>query len=143
MGDVEKAERAGKRYAEEQVESDYFQEWVREHMYEGEKLRPEEVARGLETETVARDRHAAERLAKNMLQQLRWDIEQGIDTSEIDEALLGAGIEAPRRKMREVGPAFWEGLRSTLESSLVRDWLAVDVIMPIAKELSRGRRRKR
>jgi hypothetical protein len=143
MGDVEKAERAGEKYAEDQVESDYFQEWVREHMYEGEKLRPEEVAPGLETETVARDKRAAERLAKNMLQQLRWDIEQGIDTSEIDEALLDAGIEAPRSKMQRVGPAFWEGLRSKLESTLVRDWLAQDVIMPIAKELTRGRRRRK
>lgn len=62
----------GERYAEDQIESDYFMQWVREQIAEAAQMDPSKVL-PLETK---RD---AKKIARNMLQQLEWDVERDMD----------------------------------------------------------------
>ena len=82
------AEVRGEQYANDQIQSDYFMEWVREQLAEAARMPPEDVL-PLETKSDARV------IAKNMLQQLEWDAKR--DLQEDD--------------------AFWRGFRKALDGS--------------------------
>ena len=139
MSDIDKAKKTGEKYAEDQITSDYFQDWVHKQMLEA-STSAVDIAAGLEIYALAKEKRAADRLAKNMLQQLRWDTERGLGDREITDLLRAAGISNPRDKARELGPVFWSAMRQKLDSSDVRSWLAEEVIMPAAKQLLRQSR---
>ena len=142
MGDLERAEAAGQKYADEVLLSDSFHDWVWEEMVRGEELGPADVAPGLETENVAKDKRAAERLAKNLLQQLVWDINRDMEDSDVERALESAGIEDVRENYKKLGPAYWAALRGVLGSPDARTWLAEELIMPFATKLLKKKRRR-
>ena len=124
--DEDKAREAGAAYANEQVTSDYFDSWVFDQLHEAyEKLGPEKIARGLDAASVARGGKAAEEVAKNMLEQLRWDIERDLDHREITSLLDRANVEDS--ESRAMHQAFWDGLRDALRSRDCRSWLAETV----------------
>jgi hypothetical protein len=60
------AEEAGAAYAQEQLESDHFMDWVREQLLEASKMPASDVL-------PLEDKHDAKIIARNMLQQLEWD----------------------------------------------------------------------
>ena len=123
-------ESAGSEYATDQLQSDYFMEWVRDQMLEASKADPSEM---LPLETKA----DAMVIAKNMLQQLEWDTKRGLDSSEI-MSLIGSD-SAARRGDTEIRPAlyaeFYDGFRKTIDAS--RDWLA-DELLQIKGEMGDG-----
>lgn len=90
-----------------------------------EKLGPDKIAHGLDAASVARGGKAAQEVAKNMLEQLRWDIERDLDRREITSLLDRANVEDP--ESRASRQAFWDGLRSALGSKDYRTWLAETV----------------
>jgi hypothetical protein len=100
------AEAAGAAYAQEQLESDYFKQWAYEQLVEASKLPPSDVL-------PLEDKHDAMKIARNMLQQLEWDT---------------------RRETHE-SAEFWEGFRSTLDTS--RNWLA-DELLTWEREINGG-----
>ena len=124
--DEDKAREAGTTYANEQVTSNHFDYWVYEQLHEAyEKLEPEKIARGLDATSVARGGKAAEEVAKNMLEQLRWDIARDLAPREVTRLLDTAGVE--QSGSRNTHRAFWEGLRDALGSKNYRAWLAETV----------------
>lgn len=60
------AEAAGAAYAQEQLESDHFMDWVREQLVEASKMPASDVL-------PLEDKHDAKIISRNMLQQLEWD----------------------------------------------------------------------
>lgn len=82
------AESAGAQYATDQLQSDYFMDWVRDQMLEASKADPSEM---LPLETKA----DAMVIAKNMLKQLAWDTQREHHESK----------------------EFYEGFRKTLDAS--------------------------
>lgn len=110
---AEKARAAGAQYANDQVSSDYFADWVWDQLREASRMDPSTVL-PLETEADARV------IAKNMLQQLEWDTRRDLRASEI-ERLVGGGLTSP-----SCIDAFFDGFQSQLHESL--DWLAEHVL---------------
>jgi hypothetical protein len=130
-GTTEKAERAGEQYAQDQLQSDYFADWIREQLYEAGKMDPNDV---LPLETKA----DATVIAWNMLQQLEWDAKRDLRGRDILELL---GPEAAARPGdSEPRPAlvatFFDGFRKTLDAS--QEWLS-DELLQIKGEMSGGR----
>lgn len=70
------AEAAGEQYADSQINSEYFSDWVRDQLREASKL-PEDQVLPLETETDALV------IAGKMLQQLEWDTKRDLRSSDI------------------------------------------------------------
>ncbi len=97
------AHQAGADYAQEQVTSDHFHQWVWEQLSQAAKMDPDKVL-PLETKADART------IARNMLQDLEWDTVQQYNPE----------VEDPK--------AFWAGFRETLRSSETRDWLADELL---------------
>lgn len=134
--DLEKAKRAGEQYAGDQLTSNFFQDWVFDQLREAremEKKDPGSIAAGFETRTIARSINASKRLARRMLEQLRWDISRDIGGSEVEPYLDKAGVEG--RIGRDLRDAFSGGVRTTLSSDETATWLAEEYIMPIAQRL--------
>lgn len=123
---LEAAERAGEQYAQEQVAGDYFQDWVREQLAEGEQLRREEPDKFI---AINSPRGASD-VAKNLLQQLDWDTRRDMDASVIAELV---GAEGP-----EVTRAFFRGFSAALREPATRQWLA-DIVLDVGKEIAGGR----
>lgn len=125
--DVPNAEAAGEQYAYDQIQGDYFMDWVREQLLEASKMPPDKVL-PLETKDDALV------IAKNMLRQLEQDTKRGLESRDLID-LIGAGSEA-RRGDTEVRPAlfaeFYDGFRKACEVS--RDWLA-DELLEIESEM--------
>lgn len=117
-----KAKAVGRTYANDQVESDLFRDWVLGQLIEGKKLSREgQAAPGLETENLVKLPNAR-RLAAVMLQQLGWDIDRGLDARDVRDLLTAAGVSNPssRGAMQE----FAEGLKGGLKAAPVKSWLA-------------------
>ena len=128
------AEKAGADYAEEQVGSEHFRDWVYDQMIEADRMRKADPDSVVPLESMA----DARRVARNMLQQLEWDTKRQMDSREILE-LSGAkgvfdsgsaswvkgtyGITA-----HEVGEAFFTGFVEELKKPTTRDWLAEEVL---------------
>ena len=101
-----KEERAGAKYATDQIEGDYFMNWVRDQMAEAGRMDPSKV---LPLETKA----DAEVIARNMFQQLEWDVKRDLNESR----------------------DFFKGFSEYLDRPEVIDWLA-DEILHIDEELN-------
>ena len=113
-------EAAGAEYAQTQLESDYFMDWVREQLTEARRMDPSQVL-PLETEADARV------IAKNMLQQLKWDTSRDLDPREIAR-LIGVD-DTTQEDVKE----FFKGFRDTLDMNSV--WLAGE-LLEINQEMS-------
>lgn len=132
----QQARAAGVQYADDQIQSDYFDNWVFEQLHEG--ARPgSQAAPGLETENLVKVEPSME-LAGRMLQQLVWDTQRDLEASTIEEYLRAQGVLDPLKHKTVVGPAFWEGLREHLRTRNVRSWVA-EKIRGFAKHLTRTR----
>ncbi len=108
----EGAHQAGADYVQKQVESDHFQDWVRQQLIEASRMDPSEV---LPLETKA----DAKVIARNMLQDLEHDTQRQY-TPDVEDT-----------------KAFWAGFREALRSSETRDWLA-DELLRMKGEMSGG-----
>ena len=102
---LEQATAAGTQYAEDQIQSDHFSDWVRDQISEGEQLR----RRG---EDVIDD---TDQIARNMLQQLKWDIMRDLDVPR-----EFAGND-------EAVQAYAQGIRNVLEGESARTWLSEEI----------------
>ena len=69
------AEEAGERYAEEQLKSDHFNQWAYGQMVEGRRMRRADPKSVIPLENAA----DFKKLARNMLQQLGWDMDRDMD----------------------------------------------------------------
>jgi hypothetical protein len=134
------AAEAGQSYADDQLKSDHFQDWVWSQMVEAAKMEKNDPASVAFTmESLARNKPSAEKLAKNMLQQLWWDTQREVDRHTIDRTLHKAGItswggtETPDG--RALGRTFFSAIEETLDSKDTRGWLAEEFIMPMANEI--------
>lgn len=106
------AETAGFDYAINQIQGDYFRDWVYDQLIEASKMDPSTV---LPLETKA----DATKIAKNMLQRLEWDTKRDVG---------GHGNQYPK--------AWFEGFHRACEES--REWLADELLE--MKEQIRPRR---
>ena len=104
------AESAGAAYAQTQLGSDYFMDWVRDQIHEASQMPPEDVL-PLKTKSDAK------KVAGKMLQQLEWDAKKDMRPAEISR-LIGD----------EHGDVadFWEGFHETLTGA--KDWLADEIL---------------
>jgi hypothetical protein len=120
---TEIAEAAGKKYAEDQLASDYFHDWVWEQMVEGAKM--ERARPGSTIDDPGR-------IARNILDQLRWDIHRDMNAREVLPLIDIGDQEAPDH---ELVKAFFAGLDEELHSKAARDWLTtfVQEVMADAK----------
>ncbi len=75
-------EAAGAKYAQDQITGDYFMDWVREQLAEASRMNPEDV---LPLETKA----DAMVIAKNMLQQLKWDTRKSSNWYDLSITVKG------------------------------------------------------
>ncbi len=114
------AEAAGAEYAQEQLQSDYFQDWIRDQLLEASRMDPDKVL-PLETKQDAME------IAKNMLQQLQWDTSRDLDGREIANLI---GVDSTSQ---EDVKEFFKGFRETLHTN--RAWLA-DELLEIKSEMS-------
>jgi len=89
---------AGFDHAQEQMESDYFRDWVHEQLNV-------DVPGGRITDP--------RQIARNMLQQLVWDTARGIDVT----AVVG------RKTTRDEFKEFMDGFRENAQSKAAVDWL--------------------
>jgi hypothetical protein len=121
------AEAAGEEYAMEQLGAPeghglggtFFMDWVHEQIIEASRMDPSTV---LPLETKA----DAKVIARNMLQQLVWDVKRDLDGHDIAR-LIGIDIAE-----REDISAFFEGFEKVTDAS--RDWLA-DELLEINREM--------
>jgi hypothetical protein len=118
---IEAAEAAGAQYADEQVQSDHFRDWVGDQLVEAKEMQRRDPSSVFPIETAA-DR---KKLARNMLQQLEWDTKRQLDTREILELTGGASEDE-----RAVVSAFYKGFGEALRKPTMVDWLAEEVIEP-------------
>ncbi len=125
------AEKAGIRYANDQLGSDYFMDWVREQVAEAEQMRRNDPSSVMPTETKSQ----ARKVARNMLQQLEWDTKRELNVLDY----VSAGDVRPE----EVVKKFYEGFDWALRGDpapgdqKVEDWLA-DEILALSGEARGG-----
>jgi hypothetical protein len=126
---LEAAERAGAEYAQEQISGDYFQDWVREQLAEGEQLRREDPDKFIAIDSP----RGAREVAKNLLQQLAWDTKRELDPSIILELSGAEGLT-----QSEIVRAFYVGFDGVMRSTETRRWLA-DIVLDVGREIEGGR----
>lgn len=136
------AEAAGERYAEEQLNGDHFKDWVWEQMVEGRRMRKADPKSVIPLENAA----DFKKLARNMLQQLGWDMDRDLDMRTILETV---GVESEGSSQdAEVARDFGKGVRAMLTKPSTIQWLASEC-RTIERDLKRqereaggGRKRK-
>ena len=109
----DQAQQAGEKYADDQINSDPFMDWVWEQLVEASRMDPSEVL-PLKTKVDALV------IAGNMLQQLEWDAKRDLDGRDIAR-LIGVDITE-----REDVKAFFDGFERA--TSYSRDWLAEEIL---------------
>ena len=125
------AEKAGIQYANDQLGSDYFMDWVREQVAEAEQMRRDDPSSVMPTETKSQ----ARKVARNMLQQLEWDTKRELNVLDY--------VSAGDVKPEEVVKKFYEGFDWALRGDpapgdqKVEDWLA-DEILALSGEVRGG-----
>lgn len=128
---LDAAEKAGIQYANDQLGSDYFMDWVREQVAEAEQMRRDDPSSVMPTETKSQ----ARKVARNMLQQLEWDTKRELNV--LDYVSVGDV------KPEEVVKKFYEGFDWALRGDpapgdqKVEDWLA-DEILALSGEARGG-----
>lgn len=110
---TKKAEQAGEQYAQDQLQGDYFMDWVRDQLLEASRMPPEDVL-PLETQQDALV------IAKNMLQQLKHDTLRDLRANEI-ESLIGINRAEP-----DDIDSFFVGFENGLNAA--HEWLADELL---------------
>src|SRR5271170_4892625 len=129
--DLERAENAGEKFADDQLTSDQFSDWIFDQLREAREMEredPDLIVRGFDTQTIAKSLPAAKKLARRMLEQLRWDISRDVSDSEVQPYLDAAGVEG--RISSTLRDAFSGGVRAVLSNDAIAVWLAEEHIMP-------------
>ncbi len=127
------AEEAGERFAEEQVQSDHFNQWVYGQMVEGRRMRKADPKSVIQLESAA----DYKRLARNILQQLGWDMDRDMDMRAILDAV---GVESEGTTQdAEVAREFAKGVRAMLFKPSTINSLASD-LRRVETELKRAER---
>ena len=117
---LEDAEKAGAQYARDQIEGSYFRDWVYEQIAEAEEMRQRDPSSVLPLETPAH----ARKIARNMLQTLKWDIQRQLDRREMLDLAGAAGVFSAGSRdwvlntygitEQDVGGAFFDGFDEAL-----------------------------
>jgi hypothetical protein len=118
---LEKAEAAGEQYAQDQLQSDYFIDWVREQLSEASRMDRSKVL-PLETKS------DASVIAKNMLKQLEWDTRRDLMAIDI-ERMIGVSYKTSP----EIIDAFYDGFKRNLDGA--REWLS-DELLELNREMT-------
>lgn len=105
QGALRRAEAAGARYARDQINSEYFSQWVFDQLVEAAQ-RPEEMI-PLET------RDDAIEVARRMLQQLEWDTKRDLDLGDLN-------LDVDGLSNRAVADAFYAGFRNATQGARKR-----------------------
>lgn len=114
----------GAQYAENQLNSDHFRDWMWDQMVEAEEIRRRDPSSVMSLESKA----DYAKLARNMLQQLEFDIQHDIDPREL-ENLTGSS----RPGSAEVRQ-FFDDLHENLRGRPAIDWVA-DEAMSIRRQI--------
>lgn len=109
-----KAETAGAKYALDQIQGDYFQDWVGDQLLEASRM-PEDTVVPLET------KDDAQRIARKMFRQLEWDAQRDTRGDEIADI---ANIKNTREELL----SFWKGFANALRKPETVDWLADELL---------------
>ena len=120
---IDAAFKAGAQYIQDQVSGDYFRDWVWDQMVEAEEMRKADPNSVIPLET-KRDYNV---LARNMLQQLGWDIDKDLEHHTVLSLIEDDSEESVR--------AFWDGLHEELRSSSMREWIADELIIPFHEDI--------
>jgi hypothetical protein len=99
----------GVTHAQEQIESDYFRDWVSEQLLEGEKMRRNDPSSVIPFD--------ANVIARNMLQQLVWDTKRDLRINEV----------VGRYVSREEANEFMSGFEEEVKSKATQKWLADEI----------------
>jgi hypothetical protein len=112
------AKKAGEQYALNQIEGDYFSNFVAEQVYAAVKDPDAHF------ETLSKS--GAMRAAKNILVDLGHDISRDLDAMH---TLKSAGISNFRSGVsdRDLHDAFWEGIHTVLDRKNTQSWLADEI----------------
>lgn len=136
------AEAAGEEYAKEQINSDFFRDWVWDQMSEGHRMRKADPNSVIPLDNAA----DYKKLARNMLQQLEWDMDRDMTVQDVLSS-VGVDSEGGTRDT-EVAREFFQGVKAALKKPSVVNWLASEC-RAMEKELkgqerggARGRKRK-
>src|SRR5271166_5386614 len=134
---LEAAEKAGADYAQEQVGSPHFRDWVSDQIAEGERMRKEDPSSVIPLETPA----DAKKIAKNMLQQLEWDTKRQMEQRDILELSGASGVfgsgsaswvkDTYGITAQEVNKAFFEGFVEELDKPSAREWLTEEILQSV------------
>lgn len=124
---IEAARAAGAQYAQDQLQTELFHDWVWDQMIEGEAMRQRDPDSVIPLAT-KRDYDV---LAGNMLDMLRHDIDRGLDHREVVE-LVGTDD-------KDAVSEFWTGLHDELRRPEVRSWLADELLAPMQEEVAAKR----
>lgn len=145
---IEQAAKAGAEYAQDQVASTHFRDWVDEQLAEAERMRQADPASVFPSDTP----EGARKAARNMLQQLEWDTERELETSEVMElsgakGVFGSGSDAHVRDTygitREaVTGAFFEAFKEELRAPNNRQWLTEIILEASGERRGVGERRR-
>ena len=138
---IESAEKAGADYAQEQVGSPHFSDWVYDQMVEAERMRKADPSSVVPLETPA----DAKKVARNMLQQLEWDTKRQMDLREVLDLIDGAtGVfsvgsadwvrDTYGITEREVTGAFFTAFVDELREPSVVTWLT-DLVLEAGEEV--------
>ena len=140
---LEQATKAGTDYAQDQIGGDYFQDWVREQMAEGEAMRQADPSSVIPLESPS----DAKKLARNMLKQLEWDTKRDMDASVVLEMSGAKGVfdagsadwvrDTYGITYEDVSDAFFGAFTEELKSQSVRQWLA-DIVLEFNEEARGG-----
>jgi hypothetical protein len=114
------AEAAGERYAEDQVNSDGFRDWVWDQMFEGRRMRKADPKSVIPLDNAA----DYKKLARNMLQQLGWDIDRDMTMRDVLDA-VGVDDQGSAANS-EIARDFAKGVRNLLHKPNVVQWLATE-----------------
>jgi hypothetical protein len=134
------AAQAGTSYAQDQLDGDYFRDWVLDQLRDAEAMRRSDPESVLPINSPA----DAKKIARNMLQQLEWDTKRDMEQITILElsgakGVFDSGSEDWVRNTygityEEVADAFFSSFDETLKSPSVRQWLT-DLILESVEDV--------
>jgi hypothetical protein len=137
------AEKAGATYAQEQLNGDYFRDWVWEQMVEAERMRQNDPDSVIPIETPS----DARKVARNMLQQLEQDTKRDMKAATILELSGAKGVfdvgnadwvkDKYGITYEDVSSAFFGAFDETLKSHSTRQWLG-DMILETNEEVRKS-----
>lgn len=100
----------GAEHAQEQLDSDYFRNWVSDQLHEAKQMRRRDPSSVIPFD--------AKVIAGRMLQQLVWDTKRDLRIRDV------VGRDTTEKEDQE----FMEGFEATVESRATLDWLADEIL---------------